>query len=69
MEKCVCGHTVASEGEKKFDETITDEMVNAEPFIRIEGSFHKVINSYFRDEVRVNLYACPKCGTVKIFDP
>ena len=47
MEKCVCGHTVAVKGEKKFDETITDEMVNAEPFIQLKVLFIKLSITIF----------------------
>lgn len=78
MEKCICGHTVASEGEKKFDETITNEMVNAESFIPIEGRYYAPSNGwgnvlfekldrYNRNgSKRISLHACPKCGTVRV---
>ena len=78
MEKCVCGHTIASDGEKKFNENVTEEMVNAEPFIRIEGRYYAPSNGwdhvlfeeqdeYIRNNSkRIYLHACPKCGTVRV---
>ena len=55
--KCVCGY----ECNKNQD---FDVQVGDEEFIKINGSFH--IESSYRDEIRVDLYACPKCGLVQM---
>lgn len=66
MEKCVCGYISAQPWEKEFDETITDEMINNEDFISLEGSFYKKSSGYFGYVVEVSLHVCPKCGTVRV---
>ena len=59
MECKVCGH--------KHNIWDTDEMelkyTETEEFIRIEGTFEKVIDLEWR---KTTFYACPKCGVLQI---
>lgn len=65
MEKCICGHVKASEWELNTLNGVTNDMVNAEEFIRIVGTFYANSGGYCSDR-KVDLYACPECGTVKM---
>lgn len=67
MKQCVCGHTHAEKWEKEFNKNVTDEMVVAKNFIHIKGSFHTNSGGWYSDR-EVQLYACPKCGTVQTID-
>ena len=65
--KCVCGY------EKEIDYIDEKESINpdGEDFISISGVFFIDIpydkQGYFkRNKEERNLYACPKCGTIKI---
>jgi hypothetical protein len=64
--KCLCGY------EHKHginDKGIWQEnLIGNEEFIRIEGSILRVKtnNNYYSDHTDVSLFACPKCGTVRM---
>lgn len=62
--QCICGY----EHETEFVDKELKTTKGDEPFIRIEGSVFRIRNetSYFSNYDDVSLYACPKCGTIKM---
>lgn len=66
--KCVCGY----EYEDKWNPAGRnyDILKGDEEFIRVEGSFTISRNDWCHDwchrTVAVSLYACPKCGTIRM---
>jgi acetone carboxylase gamma subunit len=63
--KCVCGyeHTEEWDSEIKAYKTITGDS----DFIEIDGKF--TVNDgdpWHRNQRDIRIYACPKCGTLKI---
>lgn len=63
--KCVCGyeHQTKWNQELEFGETV----VGDKPFEEIRGNFTRIArDTYSRHIVDVTLYACPKCGTIRM---
>lgn len=62
--KCVCGY------EAFGDENLSESLTNpSEPFIPLVGSdtyFEVPIKGKWFKRERVELFACPKCGTVRM---
>lgn len=61
-----CGH----EYEETWDSKINDivNVFGTEPFVKITGTFLKEDETSWgaKNIQEIDLYACPKCGTVKI---
>jgi len=56
MECGACGY-VEGRSEKEEDN---------QPFIEIKGSFYIRTSGYYSHDEEVELYACPKCKTIKL---
>lgn len=62
--KCVCGYEYEDKWNpagKKYDIIKGDKK-----FVRIDGFFTIGQNDYYHRTVAVGLYACPKCGTIRM---
>jgi hypothetical protein len=57
--KCICGYEYKTDYYGKEKKITGDE-----EFIYIIGEFHVKSDDYYHTEIRVSLYACPKCKTV-----
>lgn len=64
--KCICGYVhesgINDNGEWK------DNLVGDEKFYLILGHFRRDSSYRYEDSVKVNLYICPKCCTVRSGD-
>ena len=64
--KCICGYEHETEwnSKQRYNETIKGD----EKFTEIKGTFLvKTEYDYSAPDIRqISLYACPKCGTVRI---
>lgn len=64
--KCVCGY--------EYEEYLHDDHGDLyatkgdEEFLELAGPFHHIRHrhGYHSEHIPVKLYACPKCGTVRI---
>jgi hypothetical protein len=67
--KCNCGYEY-EEGINENNNGKWETLKGKEKFIKIEGTFFiKKEYDYSPDEIKqINLYACPKCGSVRISD-
>lgn len=62
--KCICGFS-----EDKEETKIEHSKFGENKFIHIQGTFlAEVKGSYYMQEKRVYLYACPSCNTVRMYD-
>jgi len=63
--KCVCSYEHQNGINDKGD--WQENLVGDEEFVRIEGSVFRVkTDSYYLEYKDVSLFACPKCGTVRM---
>lgn len=63
--KCICGY--AHEDGIDDNGDWQKNLIGDKKFIQIRGNFFIEDDySYHRDEERISLYACPKCGTVRM---
>lgn len=62
--RCVCGY----EYKDKWNPAGMnyDILKGDEEFIRVDGSFTISRNDCYHRTVAVGLYACPKCGTIRM---
>lgn len=60
--KCLCGY----EKYESFDREKPDK--GDEDFIEVDGNFtvDQKYDNYPKETIKVSLYACPKCKTIKV---
>lgn len=66
--KCVCGYIYEDEYIKRENKPGFDRIVikGDREFIHISGSFTIASDRYYSSVKQVELYACPKCGTIRM---
>jgi len=65
--KCLCGYAHYEDYEIEDMINNIDFVQGDEKFLRSKNSmFFDNENSYYSDTIERSVYACPKCGTLKI---
>ena len=65
-QKCLCGYIHETElfkKEKGYDKVTTH---GDEAFIEVNGNFTRKTDYHLSSITEVQVYACPKCGTLKM---
>lgn len=65
--KCLCGYEHKSGYTEDMKEW-KEHLIGDEDFKQISGSTFKIRRDGFWNEKEVELYICPKCGTVRAGD-